>query len=152
VVQVYFDLASALAADDEKAAGEALQAVQQALQKVDMALLKGRTHERWMEAADKMQKAIGTAAKEGTIESMRAGLAPLSDVLAEAIVQFGAEGVGPIYQIHCAMAFNNRGANWLQRDADVRNPYFGKAMPKCGEVVRTIGPQAAPQAEEHQHE
>ena len=152
VVRAYLDLASALASDDEKGAGKAFQAVQQALEKIDTALLRGRAHGLWMEAADKMQKAIGTAAKGWTLESMRTGLALLSDVLAEAIVQFGAEGVGPIYKIHCPMAFNNRGANWLQGDADVRNPYFGKAMPKCGEVVGTVGPQASPQAGEHRHE
>jgi Cu(I)/Ag(I) efflux system membrane fusion protein len=33
------------------------------------------------------------------------------------------------------MAFDNQGADWLQRDPAVRNVYFGKAMLTCGEVV-----------------
>ncbi len=30
------------------------------------------------------------------------------------------------------------GADWLQKDSTVANPYFGAAMPKCGERVRAL--------------
>ncbi|MBI5686724.1 MAG: DUF3347 domain-containing protein [Verrucomicrobia bacterium] len=36
--------------------------------------------------------------------------------------------------VYCDMAK----ASWLQREPSVRNPYFGKAMLKCGEVRRAI--------------
>jgi hypothetical protein len=36
------------------------------------------------------------------------------------------------------MAFENRGANWLQAERMVSNPYFGRSMPGCGELVATI--------------
>ncbi len=39
----------------------------------------------------------------------------------------------------CPMAFDNKGADWLQMDEDIRNPYFGASMLKCGEVVEVIG-------------
>jgi len=32
------------------------------------------------------------------------------------------------------MAFGGRGAEWIQRGEEAKNPYFGKAMPKCGEL------------------
>jgi Cu(I)/Ag(I) efflux system membrane fusion protein len=31
------------------------------------------------------------------------------------------------------MAFDGRGAKWLQDDGPVANPYFGNAMLRCGE-------------------
>jgi len=37
------------------------------------------------------------------------------------------------------MAFNNKGADWLQIDEDIRNPYFGASMYKCGQVIDVIG-------------
>ena len=37
------------------------------------------------------------------------------------------------------MAFDNKGADWLQLDEDLLNPYFGDAMLKCGEVKEVIG-------------
>jgi Cu(I)/Ag(I) efflux system membrane fusion protein len=40
------------------------------------------------------------------------------------------------------MAFDNKGADWLQADTKVANPYFGDAMLRCGEVRRTIEPSS----------
>ncbi len=45
---------------------------------------------------------------------------------------------GQVYQQYCPMAFNDRGAYWLSREENVKNPYFGKKMLECGEVVRRI--------------
>jgi hypothetical protein len=37
------------------------------------------------------------------------------------------------------MAFNDKGAAWLQTDADrVANAYFAKKMLRCGDFVATI--------------
>lgn len=41
-----------------------------------------------------------------------------------------------MHEMHCPMAFDNKGANWLQKSADeVQNPYFGAKMPHCGKMV-----------------
>ena len=45
----------------------------------------------------------------------------------------------PVYRFFCPMAFNNKGAYWLQADKQTQNPYFGSVMPKCGELKETIG-------------
>jgi len=42
------------------------------------------------------------------------------------------------YWIFCPMAFENKGAYWLQDSDKVQNPYFGSIMPKCGELQETI--------------
>ena len=34
------------------------------------------------------------------------------------------------------MAFDDRGAAWLQQRDGIRNPYFGASMLVCGEVRR----------------
>jgi len=40
-------------------------------------------------------------------------------------------------QMHCPMAANDKGADWLQESADeVQNPYFGARMPHCGKIVK----------------
>ena len=36
------------------------------------------------------------------------------------------------------MAFDNKGAGWLQSDKDVLNPYFGASMLRCGSVTETL--------------
>ena len=45
---------------------------------------------------------------------------------------------GTIYKQHCPMAFDNTGANWFSDVEQVRNPYFGEKMLKCGKVTEVI--------------
>jgi len=37
--------------------------------------------------------------------------------------------------VHCPMAFNNKGAFWVQRAGDINNPYHGMMMLHCGDKV-----------------
>lgn len=43
-----------------------------------------------------------------------------------------------LYQQYCPMAFNNKGAFWLSDKEEIRNPYFGDKMLKCGKVKETL--------------
>lgn len=43
------------------------------------------------------------------------------------------------YEAYCPMARNGEGASWLQREAELRNPYFGAMMLRCGDIVRRFG-------------
>ncbi|WKN40772.1 DUF3347 domain-containing protein [Tunicatimonas pelagia] len=43
-----------------------------------------------------------------------------------------------LYKQYCPMAFNDRGAYWLSNAEEIRNPYFGDDMLKCGRVEETI--------------
>ena len=45
---------------------------------------------------------------------------------------------GAIYKQYCPMAFNGKGAFWLSDSKEVRNPYFGDQMLKCGVIDSTI--------------
>ncbi|MCT8340562.1 DUF3347 domain-containing protein [Flavobacteriaceae bacterium TK19130] len=45
---------------------------------------------------------------------------------------------GVIYKQYCPMAFDNKGAYWLSESEEIRNPYFGDKMLKCGKVTSQI--------------
>ena len=45
---------------------------------------------------------------------------------------------GEVYQQYCPMAFNNKGGYWLSTEKEIRNPYFGDRMLKCGSLTETI--------------
>ncbi|WP_298323326.1 DUF3347 domain-containing protein [uncultured Dokdonia sp.] len=45
---------------------------------------------------------------------------------------------GEVFQQFCPMAFNNEGGYWLSTEEEIRNPYFGDRMLKCGKVTETI--------------
>ncbi len=58
--------------------------------------------------------------------------------LAEAVEKLGVQTTGPIFEMYCPMAFDDKGATWLQKEEEIQNPYFGAAMLKCGEVSRRL--------------
>ena len=43
-----------------------------------------------------------------------------------------------LFVMHCPMADQNRGADWLQATETLANPFFAKSMKACGTVERTI--------------
>ncbi len=45
-----------------------------------------------------------------------------------------ARGQPGFYIAHCSMFPG--GADWVQRTEELSNPYWGKAMPHCGELVK----------------
>ncbi|MBQ4820800.1 DUF3347 domain-containing protein [Aquimarina sp. MMG016] len=45
---------------------------------------------------------------------------------------------GEVHKQFCPMAFEGEGGYWLSDSKEVRNPYFGNKMLKCGSVKATI--------------
>jgi Cu(I)/Ag(I) efflux system membrane fusion protein len=131
-------IADALADDNLETSRASASRAKQALAAIDMAVLTGDAHMGWMQSLDALKLSLDkmTAAKE--IESFRTAFASLSPEMARAIKTFGPVRSEPTYYIRCPMAFDNRGAIWLQKSKTVHNPYFGKAMPTCGKVIETI--------------
>lgn len=50
-------------------------------------------------------------------------------------VQYTGEKV---YWQYCPMAFNDKGAYWVSREAEILNPYFGDEMLHCGSVEDSL--------------
>jgi len=82
------------------------------------------------------------AAQTEEIKSQRENFYLLSQHLTELARRFGSASEGPFYLLHCPMAFDNSGADWLQPDDQTRNPYFGEQMLQCGGVKEVIGVKA----------
>ncbi len=45
---------------------------------------------------------------------------------------------GNLFLQHCPMANGNKGANWISLSEEIKNPYFGDKMMKCGSVREKI--------------
>lgn len=162
VLAGYFNVQKALAGDDLEAAKKGAGELISALAKVDMKLLEGEAHMKWMKSLKVLQDHAGKISAAEDIKTARAEFKPLSDAMIEVIACFGASGKAPVYRIHCPMAFEHKGADWLQADKETRNPYYGSAMLKCGDLVETMSPAGDKSsgdkgsenkgAGEHQHE
>ncbi len=137
VAQKYLAMQESLAGDDFKNASDAAREMNEAVVAVDMELLQGDDHMAWMKTSGELKKILADAAKAEDIESLRKQFALLSEETAVAAKRFGPLGIS-LYQFKCPMAFNNRGATWLQTDDKTHNPYFGATMPGCGEVIQIL--------------
>ena len=90
--------------------------------------------------------------KAEDIETSRQSFALLSEQMLVVAGHFGPPGKSALYQLKCHMAFNDRGAIWLQQSEDVRNPYFGPAMLLCGSIIEVIEPQNDANTGGHRHD
>lgn len=118
--QNYLHLRTALVNADASAAATAAKNMTEAL-----------TSER-----KELRKAAIVISGSNDIETQRAAFADLSEEMSELLD--GALSSGTIYQQYCPMAFDGAGANWYSEVEQIRNPYYGDKMLKCGKVVATI--------------
>ncbi|MCF7973588.1 MAG: efflux RND transporter periplasmic adaptor subunit [Phycisphaerae bacterium] len=134
----YFAMQAALANDDAAQAEVAARQAQAALSAVDMSLVTDDDHMAWMTAGRDLKKTLTKAADTQDIKAARELFHQLSQTLTSLARRFGVPADRPAYQFHCPMAFDNRGANWLQDSNDIANPYFGAMMLKCGSLVEVL--------------
>jgi len=139
IVEKYLLLQDALASDEKDGAARAANETLESLSAVEMGLVSDKAHNVWMANSKKMKAALDKIKAANAIEPMREGFEWLSNELIAVVGQFGVYQGKTLYNIHCPMAFNNKGADWLQTDEDVRNPYFGASMLKCGQLTEVIG-------------
>jgi hypothetical protein len=60
-----------------------------------------------------------------------------SSSLFSLVKAFGATNQTAYYQ-RCPMANDNKGAYWISQEKEIRNPYYGEKMLKCGENKETL--------------
>ena len=70
------------------------------------------------------------------IKVQRAAFIQLSSAMINSVKAFGINT--EIYNQFCPMANNDKGANWLSFEENIKNPYFGDAMLTCGSVEEII--------------
>jgi Cu(I)/Ag(I) efflux system membrane fusion protein len=137
IVQGYLGIQAALAKDDPAAAKKAASQALAAVASVDMELVSGQNHMAWMKLAGELKTLLTEVAKADGIEPIRTTFSLLSEQTTALLTRFGVPS-GTLYRAWCPMAFDGRGAFWIQPEKDIHNPYFGAAMPGCGEVKEAL--------------
>ncbi len=133
----YLSFKNALVEDDlanaQKAAGE----LKTALEKVNMSVFTGSSHNDWMRYSSDLKNALQHVQHLKTIEDVRKTFQQVSEGMIDLTQAFNPFEL-TLYVQFCPMADNNKGANWLSTEEEIRNPYFGKAMLTCGENKEII--------------
>lgn len=152
VYAAYLDAQEALAADDLGGFSRAAADLRSALGFVEEAGLVGEPLGVWRRAAAKLRAEPGIT----DIERARARFEGMSEAVIALQSRFGHHGSEEWNLAHCPMAFDNRGADWLQRGTQINNPYFGESMLRCGDIRASFKPLNGDASErttgEHDHE
>lgn len=125
-----------VASDPEKVTVEARE-VKEALGQVDMSLVKGDAHELWMEQAETLKNSLNKMIEKDELEEKRKAFSMFNLAFYKMVKSFRLNEDKVYYQ-YCPMAFDDEGAYWFSDQKDIRNPYFGDQMLKCGETRETF--------------
>jgi Cu(I)/Ag(I) efflux system membrane fusion protein len=138
VLTVYFKIQEALSQDSAEDVMKNGKNLQEALKEVDMKLLSGEAHMDWMKELEVLNKQARALEGNMDINEQREAFHLLSESLISVVKQFGTSGSQSVLQFHCPMAFDGKGADWLQNQENIQNPYFGEKMPECGEQTAIL--------------
>lgn len=102
----------------------------------DDAAAAGNLAESLGEDYPELREVAATIAATDEVAAQRVSFAVMTERI-EPLLSRGITG-GTIYKQYCPMAFDNDGAEWFSDAKEIRNPYFGERMLKCGKIVATL--------------
>jgi len=144
LVNPYLAISQALASDDAQAATNAVTGIHQAVGTINAQSLTGKAAQRWQSELNSLSAITARLSKASDLKTLRSAFALLSDELLTLQRVFGVAGSDKLYELHCPMAFEGRGASWIQANDAVRNPYYGASMLKCADKVEPLGEKTPP--------
>ena len=137
IVDHYLHIKNALANDNASEAASGARAMENAVTKLDKSLLTAGQKTAYDANEDELKEHAEHIGKNGdNIKHQRSHFVMMSEVIYELAKNFGAGR--PLYHDHCPMARDNQGAMWLSEVKEIKNPYFGSEMFKCGRVEEMI--------------
>lgn len=139
VLDAYARLRDALVADAPEQADAGARVMAEAVADVPADELRSEGDEAWKQHATLYQRTLREMRHVTTLEEKRSYFAHISEIVYCTEKSFGLGDVLPRV-FYCPMAFDGKGAYWLDDSPAVKNPYFGESMRDCGEQVETLGP------------
>ena len=134
----YLKWKNELTNDNFQAAQKAAVNMKSELDKIDMKVFKGEAHKAWMGYLGKLNNNLEHVHHFSNIDQLRKTFQSTSSIMIDMTNTFSNPLDKTIYIQHCPMADSNNGAEWLSSEKEIKNPYFGNAMPTCGDVTKEI--------------
>lgn len=137
IVSHYLELKNALANDNGKEAATHGKAIMETIDKTNVSSLSSDQKKAFNDAAeDAKEMAEHISTNPDKIEHQREHFDMLSKDIYDLVKTFGAGQT--LYQDFCPMYNDKKGASWLSETKEIKNPYMGKKMSRCGMVKEEI--------------
>lgn len=135
IIEAYIEIKNGLASDNKENAAKGGTALVEAFSVFDMAKLSTENHKEYMEIMESAKEHAEHIVKSD-IKHQREHFLALSTDIIDLVNLLGTEKT--LYKDFCPMANNNKGGYWLSEIKDIKNPYYGARMLKCGSVKKQI--------------
>ncbi len=143
----YFALQEAMANDDLDTSLAARNRCRSALEAVKSEILVDEWLAAWRRAVARFRP---NDEPPPDLEALRLEFESLSALILDVTRHFGPPDGEAAFEAYCPMAFDNRGAAWLQRRSQIENPYWGAQMLRCGEIRQEFSsPSIPPDSHDH---
>ena len=137
VISHYLHLKNALTSDNGSEAASAAKAINESLTKVDESGFTADQKKVYDDVKDDIKEhAEHIGANAAKIDHQREHFDLLSNDMIDLVKATGSSQT--LYKDFCPMYNNKKGASWLSETKEIKNPYYGKEMPKCGVVKEEI--------------
>ncbi|MGB6150566.1 MAG: DUF3347 domain-containing protein [Pricia sp.] len=133
IVDQYLSIKEGLVADNGKKAAEAGDKLVAVINDYQTKIYSGPDKEKLQDIIKNAKKQAEQIA-EGPIEKQREYFKVLSKNMTDMVAIIGTDTT--LFEQFCPMY--DDGSAWLSMNEEVRNPYYGSTMLKCGKVQRVI--------------
>ncbi len=149
LIREYYGIQKALAGDN---AATASSSAKQLVKMLSAADTDGLTEDKtavWTEQRAIINETAEAISNTDSIQKQRLALPSLTSALELLLRTFGPIPNLVTRKAFCPMAFDNKGAFWLQESDTIANPYFGASMLRCGVIEEVL---SSPEQEANQNE
>lgn len=133
LLDLYYNIKDALVNSDAGTAASNADEFVKAIQKIDMNSLPKLEQKAFMASQEKLNADAKDISQSKDIAKQRIYFPTLSDNF-YSLAKEVKLSTQPIYRDYCPM----KKKYWLSSKSTIKNPYYGKAMPTCGEVTETL--------------
>jgi hypothetical protein len=137
IIDNYLALKDALVQDDSKNAASSGKKLFDAFSKFDISS-KPKTQQKELSEIieDASEHAEHISENSGNIDHQREHFEMLSKDIRDLALITGSDRT--LYQAFCPMYNNKEGGIWLSASSEIKNPFYGNKMLKCGSVQQEI--------------
>ncbi len=136
ILEHYFDLKNALVESDAEQAKMYAETFKNEADGVDASSLNEETQAIWISFSEVIVNSSSELISQDDVDDQRYHFEYISDAMIDMVDTFRPVGY-EVYHQSCPMV-RDGSADWLSREEDIRNPYHGDRMMRCGEVIRQI--------------
>lgn len=137
IVQLYLSLKDALVASNSENANQKANELLERLTAMDATLLQSSKNKaQWKSDKVALLNPVQSFNTALDLETQRLAFKKMALPLLTVVERYGAGET--LYYQFCPMADNYTGGFWISAEKEIKNPYYGNAMLRCGEVKKVI--------------